>query len=62
MNDDEEKMKTLIGIEAVEYAREHGLKLSKYADPIEGARDDLTPSEAEEVCREDPNLIYIVVE
>jgi hypothetical protein len=38
------------------------LKLSKYADPIEGARDDLTPSEAEEVCQEDPNLIYIVVE
>jgi hypothetical protein len=43
-------MKTLNGMEAVEYARKNAKALSKYADPIE------------EVCREDPNLIYVVVE
>ncbi|OPX57334.1 MAG: hypothetical protein A4E30_01683 [Methanomassiliicoccales archaeon PtaB.Bin215] len=55
-------MKTLRGMEAVEYARKNAKLLSKYADPIEDARDDLTPSEAEDVCREDPGLIYIVVD
>jgi hypothetical protein len=52
----------LTGMEAVEYARKNAKMLSKYADPIEDARSDLTPSEAEDVCREDASLIYIVVE
>lgn len=52
----------LTGMEAIEYARKNAKLLSKYADPIESARDDLTPSEAEDVCREDSTLIYIVVE
>lgn len=52
----------LTGMEAVEYARANAKLLSKYNDPIEDARDGLTPSEAEEICREDPSLIYIVVD
>ena len=48
----------LSGREAIEYAREHGTTLNKYADPTEDARDDLTPDEAEDVLREDPGLLY----
>ena len=55
----EEKMGKLTGYEAIEYAEEHGLLLCKYNDPIEDARDDLTPSEARDVAREDPGLIYL---
>lgn len=52
----------LTGHAAVEYAAEHGGQpLSKYADPTEDGRDDVTPEEAAEICREDPSLIYIDV-
>lgn len=52
----------LIGWEAIEHASENELTLSKYADPIEDARDGLTPFEACGVAMEDPNLIYVDVE
>lgn len=52
-------MKTLRGREAIEYARQHGLTLSKHTDPIEGPRDGLTPDEAEEIAKVDPSLVYL---
>lgn len=52
----------LYGYKAIEYADAHGLALSKYADPIEDAREDLTAAEARQVAREDPNLIYVVIQ
>jgi hypothetical protein len=55
-------MKTLRGIEAIEYAEKNGLRLSKYADPTEDAREGLTVDEAREIAREDANLIYLTVE
>jgi hypothetical protein len=48
----------LTGHDAIAYARKHGTALFKHADPTEGFRANLTPEEAEEVCREDPTLIY----
>ena len=50
---------TLFGYEAIEYAEANGLTLSKYNDPIEDAREGLTPDEARKIAREDPRLIYI---
>ena len=44
---------------AIAYAEKHGLRLKKYADPTQGARTGLTPSEANRIAREDPNLIYL---
>jgi hypothetical protein len=52
----------LEGSEAIAYAREHGLTLSKYADPTEDARTGLTPEEADVIRREDPRLIYVDIE
>jgi hypothetical protein len=52
----------LTGRDAIQYARRHGLTLSKYADPTEGARSDLTIAEAEAVAREDGSLIYVDAE
>lgn len=49
----------LHGRPAIEFAEQHNRLLGKYADPIEGARTDLTPAEAREVAREDPFLVYI---
>lgn len=49
----------LTGYDAINYAERHGLTLSKYNDPIEGARDGLTPEEAREIAAEDPGLIYV---
>ena len=50
---------TLTGFDAIDYAEAHGLTLSKYGDPTEGARDGLTVDEAREVAAEDPGLIYL---
>ncbi len=47
------------GHEAIEYAREHGLTLNKYADPTEAEREGLTPDEAEKIAAEDPRLVYL---
>jgi len=52
-------MDELTGYAAIEYAQEHGLTLSKYTDPMEDARENLTPEEARDVAREDPSLIYL---
>ena len=53
---------TLTGLAAIEYAAQHGLPLSKYADPIEDAREGLTVDEAREIAREDTSLIWIDIE
>jgi hypothetical protein len=45
--------------EAIEYAEANGLTLSKYEDPIEDAREGLTPAEARKIASEDPSLIYL---
>lgn len=50
---------TLTGIAAIEYAELHGLPIRKYNDPIEDAREDLTPEEARAVAREDARLVYL---
>lgn len=52
---------TLTGLDAIAHAEAHGLRLSKYADPIEDAREGLTVEEAREVAAEDPSLIYVHV-
>lgn len=56
------------GMEAIEYVEamlaeydwaENGAPtLSKYEDPTEGHRTDLTPEDARAVAAEDPSLIY----
>jgi hypothetical protein len=35
------------------------MTLSKYSDPVEGARKGLSPDEAEDIAAEDPSLIYV---
>lgn len=50
---------TLTGHDAIAYADQHGLELSKYADPIEGSRDGLTVDEAREIASVDPSLVYL---
>lgn len=51
----------LKGYEAITYAQNNDLTLSKYNDPIEDARNGLTPDEARKIASEDPSLIYIEV-
>lgn len=53
--------KIVRGAKAIELAESTGAQLHKHADPTEGARD-LTIEEAREVAKEDPNLVYVVVE
>ena len=48
----------LVGWEAIRWYQQHGGQLGKYADPTEGARDNLTVPEAMEIAREDPSLIH----
>jgi hypothetical protein len=52
----------LTGWAAIDYARETGAALSKFADPIEGSRDSLTVADALDVATEDPSLIYLDAE
>jgi hypothetical protein len=52
---------TLSGYAAIEYAEANELLLSKYNDPTEDAREDVTPDEARKIAEEDPRLIYIEV-
>lgn len=47
------------GWDAIKMAEKHGLRLSKYNDPLEGPQDGLTVEEAKEVAREDQGLIYL---
>lgn len=53
---------TLVGLDAIEYAREAGTLLNKYSDPVEGAREGLSVSEAEEIASEDASLIWVCAE
>lgn len=52
--------KRLKGHEAIRYAELCGgdVRLSKFADPTEDERQDLTVAEARKVAAEDPSLIY----
>jgi len=52
-------MRKITGIDAIEYAEEHGLLLNKYADPMEGAREFITPYEARCIAEEDPSLVWV---
>lgn len=49
----------LEGYEAIEYAEQNGLPLSKYSDPMSGAQEGLTAEEARLVASEDPRLIHL---
>jgi hypothetical protein len=56
----EKTMENIItGYEAIQYAKNNGITLNKYADPIEDAREGLTVVEANEVAREDARLIWV---
>jgi hypothetical protein len=53
-------MTNLTGHEAIEFKRANPeAKLSKYADPTEDAREDISVEDAEEIASEDPSLIYV---
>lgn len=53
---------TITGHNAIRIARRDKLTLHKYADPTEGARDRISPDEAERIAHEDESLIYVKVE
>lgn len=38
-----------------------GVTLNKFADPLEGARENLSFEEAEEIAKEDPGLIWLEI-
>lgn len=48
-----------IGYEAIDAAKRTGRMLSKFADPVEGAREGLNLEEAREIARFDPGLIFL---
>ncbi len=50
------------GIEAIRIAERDGVTLQKYADPVEGYRNVVSVSEANEIAKTDPNLIYCIVQ
>ena len=47
------------GHDAINFAENSGLTLSKFVDPIEDARDGLSIDEAREIAHEDPSLIWL---
>lgn len=51
----------LTGHDAIDYAETHGLTLSKYSDPMEGAREMVEIPEAREIAADDPALIWIAL-
>lgn len=56
-------MARLTGQDAIRYAEAHeSVRLCKYTDPTEEAREGLTVEEAREVAREDPELIWCSVQ
>jgi len=52
----------LTGQEAMDFARENSVALNKYTDPIEDALWGITIEEAEDIYREDPDLIWVDTE
>ena len=53
--------KIITGHDAIDYAETHGLTLSKYSDPMEGAREMVEIPEAREIAADDPALIWIAL-
>ena len=52
-------IRRIYGQDAIDLAREDdSIVLCKFADPIEGAIDDISIEDAEDVARDDPSLIY----
>jgi len=51
---------TLTGHDAIRYATATGANLSKYADPIDGARE-IDADEALRIAAEDPALVHCAV-
>lgn len=52
-----------IGFEAIEFKRSNPESfLRKFADPIESYRYDISISDAEDIAKEDPSLIWVEVE
>lgn len=51
-------MTTLTGQEAIDAAEANGLRLHKYADPTDEARE-VTIDEAREIAAVDPSLIWV---
>lgn len=54
-------MRRLHGQAAIARARNVGVLLSKYADPIDVGRDNLSVEEAEAIAMIDPGLIYLKI-
>ncbi len=54
-------MITLVGRDAITYARAHSLPLSSHTDPTSEGRTDLTVEEALEIALEDPSLVYLEI-
>src|SRR5690606_9122688 len=52
----------LTGYDAIDYAEEHDMLLGKYADPVEGARENLSPDEARTIAAKDPSLVYLDIQ
>ena len=47
------------GTKAIEMkVKNPGIKLNKYADPVDGPMENVSVGFAEEVCREDDKLIF----
>ena len=58
--DDPRQMRLpLTGHDAIAFAERHGTPLCKHADPVEGARVDVTVDEARAIAREDAGLLYV---
>lgn len=59
----EGKMNTTMmkGMAAIEYAEAAGIGLRKFADPTEGARESINPSEARDIAAQDAGLIHCEV-
>lgn len=56
------KYQELTGYEAIKAKEgDPSLRLCKYQDPVEDAREDLTLAEARDIASEDPSLIFTVV-
>lgn len=51
----------LTGLTAIEYAEAVSGTLCKYADPVDGARAGLNPSEARDIAAQDASLIWCEV-
>jgi hypothetical protein len=49
----------IIGHQALEIARHTGRQINKFADPTDGAAEDIDLDEAEEVAAEDVSLIWL---